>query len=269
MYYLVLAATLLATSFFARPVAPGSPADESPAYRYYLPAIFGPPAGPPFDMVRFMIGDGRLYEVQHSGGSQARHQTQLARGRAYETKGNELKAEWEELWATADVIYRGTDTSPGDGRYYTLYDGDAPGSAWAPRFWDVGDLYERNPFVVFYRKADCSVVLSGYQRSWLRFEAYYPTYTFRSGITLRNVVELSWLLKPDGQPVESYFYAEQFGLVGWGSADRGYSYVSEVHAPGARPDNKREVIPCLNERGRLRADQPLDRGLLPAQFRVK
>lgn len=224
-----------------------------------------------FDMLPFMSSDERLlYEVQHSNGSQARHQTQTAAGRFYHTKGNEINAEWEQLWATDEAIYRGTDTSPGNGQYYTLYDGTTPGSAWSPRRWHVGDLYERNPYVVFYRKSDCGVVVSGYQRSWLRFEAYYPRYTFRSGITLEDVIELTWLLQPDGQPIESYFYAKHYGLVGWGSNDRGYSYVSWLHEPGQRPDNKREVIPCLGTTSnRLQLSPALNFGPLPDGYRAK
>lgn len=243
-------------------------ADEA-AHQFFLPIVISQPLAAPYDMVQFMVGDRRLYEVQHSSGSQARHQTQQAGSRFYHTKGDEIRAEWEELWATADTIFRGTDTSPGNGQYYTLYEDDEVGSAWSPRLWDVGEIFERNPFVVFYRKSDCRVLASGYQRSWLRFEAYYPTYTFRSGITLRNVVELTWLLQQNGEPIESYFYAEHFGLVGWGSADRGYSYVSWLHEPGQRPDNRREVIPCLAASGPLRERGALNRGSLPEGYRAK
>lgn len=273
-HLLFLAATLLAAlavaGVRAEQLATDAPtAASAPPYQFYLPIIFSQPLAPPYDMVQFMVGDHRLYEVQHSSGSQARHQTQETRTRFYHTKGDEVRAEWEELWATADTIFRGTDTSPGNGQFYTLYEDDVAGSAWSPRLWDVGDVYERNPFVVFYRKSDCGVVASGYQRSWLRFQAYYPTYTFRSGIVLRNVIELAWLLKPDGQPVETYFYAEKYGLVGWGSADHGYSYISWIHAPGQRPDNKREVIACLDATGQLVGKGVLNRGPLPDGFRAK
>ena len=239
-------------------------------YQSYLPIITNNTMAAPFDMVRFMVGDDRLYEVRHSNGSQARHQTQIEDVRFFHTKRNEIEAEWEELWASNDTIYRGTDTSPGNDRYYTLYDNGRAGSAWSPRFWAVGDLYERNPFVVFYRKADCEIVASGYQRSWLRFEAFHPNYTFQSGLTLRNVIELSWLLRPDEEPVETYFYAEGFGLVGWGSVDRGYSYISEIHKPGQRPDNNREVISCMDQQGDGSFSQPaLNFGPLPPGFRAK
>lgn len=260
----------LPPSTYSEPRPENEESDTAYQYAIYLPAVFSSATAVPYDMTRFMVGDGRLYEVQHSGGSQARHQTQIKDGRFYFTKGNEIKAEWEELWASNNFIFRGTDTSPGNNQYYTLYENDVTGSAWSPRFWNVGDLFERNPYVVFYQKADCRIVASGFQHSWLRFEAFYPAYTFQSGIRLTNVIELSWLLQPDGEPIESYFFAESFGLVGWGSSDRGYSYVSELHGPGQRPDNKREVISCLDSSpGRLRYSQELNFGPLPPGFRAK
>lgn len=270
-----LLAVILTTSVWAGTPAQTSGSDTfqsvaSSSKIYFLPIVLNSATSPLFDMVDFMVGDGRLYEVRHSGGSQARHQTQIGTGHFYHTKGNEIKAEWEELWNKGNIIYRGTDTSPGNNQYYTLYEGGVAGSAWSPRLWRVGDLYERNPFVVFYRKDNCQIVASGYQRSWLRFEGYYPVYTFQSGLRLRNVIQLTWLLQPNGQPIESYFYAESYGLVGWGSSDRGYSYISEIHAPGQRPDNKREVIGCQNLlSNRLRFSPELNFGPLPPGFRAK
>jgi hypothetical protein len=222
-------------------------------YYVYFPVVMKPVVliEPPYDMVMFMAGDGSdygtLYEVQHSDGSQTRHQTQTESYRFFHTKGNELSAEWEELWYSEQYIYRGTDTSPGSGLYYTLRDNNQYGSKWIPRYWDVGDIYERSPEVTFYRKEDCLPQFGGVQRTWLRFEAYYPSYTFPSNITINNVVEFSWLLNPNEPPMEKYFYAQDYGLVRWESNDgRGLSYISEIHAPGARPNNTREAIPCLD-----------------------
>lgn len=243
---------------------------DDTTYFIYLPAVFKPAMSPPYDMTRFMVGDGRLYEVLHSTGSQARHQTQLDGDRFYFTKGNEIEAEWEELWEKDGVIYRGTDTSPGNDQYYSLYENNVVGSAWSPRFWNVGDLFERHPYVAFYNKSDCHLVASGFQKSWLRFDAFYPTITFGSGIKLNNVVKLSWLLAPGGSPIESYFYAEFYGLVAWESVDNGSSFVSQLHEPGQRPDNTREVIPCLAAMsGVLRFDSELNFGPLPPGYRAK
>lgn len=199
-----------------------------------------------YDMVDFLVGDDRLFEVQHSGGSQARHQTQVAGQTFYHTKGNEIRAEWEELWYTDEFIYRGTDTSPGHGQYYTLRDPGIYGSKWAPRLWEVGDAYYRQPHVTFYRKEDCVAVGGGEQGSWLLFEAYHPTYSFESGITLTDVVQFAWLGQQNGDPIERYYYARHYGLVGWWSNNGSYSFVSEIHAPGTRPDNLREEIACLD-----------------------
>lgn len=239
-------------------------------HRIFLPFVASHRVDPVFDMAQFMVGDGRLYEVRHSSGSQARHQTQTADTRFFHTKGNEVSAEWEELWATQDFINRGTDTSPGSGNFYTLYENEVAGSPWSPRFWRVNQVYERNPYVVFYRKSDCGIVASGFQRSWLKFEAYYPVYTFPGGITVRNVVQLAWLLQPNGEPEEQYLYADDFGLVGWGSANRGLSYVSEVHGLGQRPNNTREVIRCeANPFTVLPTSPELNFGFLPPPYRAK
>lgn len=214
--------------------------------------------GDGFDMAQFMIGDGRLYEVWQSiNNSQARHQTQIEASKFFHTKNSE----WEELWATNNHIYRGTDTSPGNGQYYTLRDFENGnwryGSRWAPRFWKVGDIYERNPLVTFYTKDGCNVVAQGTHKTWLKFEAYHQTFTFPSGITLDNVVQFAWLLSPNAQPTERYYYAQGYGLVGWSSNDRGFSHISEIHAPGARPDNTRENINCLNTSNYLTEIGPL------------
>jgi hypothetical protein len=217
----------------------------------YFPVFFKAPkppyTGDGFDLAEFMIGDGRLYEVWRSvNNSQARHQTQIDSSKFFHTKGNEIYAEWEELWATNKFIYRGTDTSPGSGQYYTLREFGQYGSPWAPRFWKVGKIFERNPLVTFYWKGDCSMVVQGTHRTWLKFEDYHPTFTFPSGITLEDVVQFAWLLSPNAQPTERYYYARGYGLVGWSSNDRGFSHISEIHAPGARPDNNRETIGCLD-----------------------
>jgi hypothetical protein len=90
-------------------------------------------------------------------------------------------------------------------------------------------------------------VVGGTQRSWLLFEAYYPQYTFASGLELENVIQLAWLTELNTAPEERYFYAAGFGLVGWTSLHNGMSYISEIHAPGQRPDNTREQIPCLDD----------------------
>ena len=175
--------------------------------------------------------------------TQARHQTQFSGGRFYHTKGNEVKAEWEELWKDSFYIYRGTDTSPGNDMFYTLYSSmndylaGNPGSHWSERYMQVGDMYFRQPYVVFFKKSDCSLVVGGQYTdlSWLKFQAFHGTYTFETGLTLKNVVELAWMPGNQNgptQPVdERYFYAEGYGLVGWKKPSLGWR--SAIRYPDA------------------------------------
>ncbi len=246
--FTVLIGSLVAGSVFAsqNPDQASDSASSEAGNFIYFPIIHvsKPELGDLFHMARFMIGYGRLYEVQIFQGGQTRFQSQTEDARFFHTKG----IEWEELWATNQHIMRGTDTSPGDEKYYTLRDPGIYGSAWSPRFWSVGDVFERNPLVTFYRKDNCAVVEPGpgWHKTYLRFEAYYQERLFESGITLNNVVEFTWLLDLDGAPIEKYYYAENYGLVGWWSNDRSFSYISEEHAAGSRPPNERENISCLD-----------------------
>ena len=95
-------------------------------------------------------------------------QTQYEGQRFYQTKNSE----WEELWADERFIYRGTDTSPGSGNFYTLMDGDRYGTAWIPRHMAVGQTYRRSVTVVSRRKGNCMMNshLSGRHVTWNRLE---------------------------------------------------------------------------------------------------
>jgi len=83
-----------------------------------------------YDMLPFLRGDGRLYDLEFNwgGGGRQRVQTQVEGNRFFHVKNEE----WEELWANENFIFRGTDTSPGKGEVYTLYEGGQYGSAWIP-----------------------------------------------------------------------------------------------------------------------------------------
>ena len=262
-------------------LAPSSSDSESTGgitYTFYLPSIFS--AVPNIhDLTLYMIGDGRLYEVRHQDGSQERIQTQEDDGRFFHVKG-ENEGKWEELWASDEYIFRGTDTSPandhitGKEQYYTLRENNQYGSPWAPRYWQVGQIFERNPLVSFYNKENCAFDEGGDQQSWLKFVAFYPSYNFPGpipgGITLNNVIQLAWLSAPASSPIENYFYAKEFGLVGWSNNEGKQAFISEVHQPGTRPPILRESIPCLNTTGQ--PDQylwNLPIGILPPPNRAK
>jgi hypothetical protein len=213
-----------------------------------------PPPPPPVgdvDLLPYMAGvtsgNGPLYELQTSWGPQERVQTQWHGDRFLTTKGNEVKANWEERWTDDEWIYFGTDTSESETRYYTQRDGDKYGAVWCPRRMTVGQSAYREPHLTHYSKLDCQPVNSGVVPSYLHFIEGPKAYTFDSGIMLDDVIELGFSFAPDGLSfVERYLFAKGFGLVGWFSQDGRYSWISEIHQPGQRPDNKPLVIPCLD-----------------------
>jgi GH25 family lysozyme M1 (1,4-beta-N-acetylmuramidase) len=211
-----------------------------------------PPDPTKIDLLPYMTGmlgpDGRgpLFEVRHSSGSQARHQTQRDPHRPgwyYLTKGNELSAEWEHFGADDKAIYRGRDTSPGGGMMYTLY--GAPGvygSVWAPRRMAVGETFPRNPLVRWQRIADCQTTEERRQPSTIRLAAAQKAMMV-NGIFVGDCILLQWLL-PNGRVEETWTFSRMYGLVTWTKADGQRSEISEAHAPGQRPDNRRQVITC-------------------------
>lgn len=218
-----------------------------------------------FDMLPYLRGDGRLYEMKHifempNGPliGQQRAQTQREGARFYQTKNSE----WEEMWADERFIYRGTDTSPGSGNFYTLMDGERYGTAWIPRRMAVGQAYRRSVMVVSRRKGNCMMNshLSGRHVTWIRLEALHKTLTLpdaegrpQRGYQLRDVAVFAAYNeekgRPAAQPFERYYYAKDYGLVMWEGIltdHRGISFLVEAHNPGERPDNVRERIPCLD-----------------------
>lgn len=235
----------------------------------YLPHISGgrcrcATPDPRIDILPFVWGDSALlYELtltdkigkEHTSRCQSQTDALLidTRYHWWFTKSNGATAEWEEFAAdqSADgYIYRGVDTSPGYGELYELRDMDLPRfSRWAPRRWAVGDVYQRSPLVTHMRKSDCGIVRMGQVTTWLRFAGHYPHFFTPAG-EIGEVIELHWLEHdpaqyPDQEPAETYWYSRLLGaLAAWRGA-LGQSVVVEIHEPGARPDNSREVIRCL------------------------
>jgi murein DD-endopeptidase MepM/ murein hydrolase activator NlpD len=133
--------------------------DPTPAVEHWL--------GRKYDLAEYMtmaFDRGILYEVQTYGAGQERHQTHVEGDVFYHTKGGDgpnHPAQWEQLKSDHEYIYRFTDTSPGQGKYYQLRDvPDQPWSKWAPRFMSAGQVYTRNPQVTFYHKSNCEIRVS-------------------------------------------------------------------------------------------------------------
>lgn len=152
---------------------------------------------------------------------------------------NELS---EEFCITPTAIQRGADTSSlwtPDGKYqgffYIQYTRNADGTLtygcnWSPLWMSVGETYVRNAYIVEYWW-DGRIKAQYPATTALKFEQFHASYTFaRSGITVANVAELSW----EGE--ERYFYAANYGLVGWLNARTGAgSYLGSVKDVYIRP----------------------------------
>jgi hypothetical protein len=200
------------------------------------------------DLLPYMRGDGRLYELQFTwdGGERRPVQTQVAGDRFYFVKGSK----WEESWSDDHFIYRGTDTSAGGGEVVTLTESGKYGSAWVPRQMSVGVPFRRTPLVVCRRKSD-GVEVPGKQSvqiTWIQLQELHTEYTLSSGIKLADVVILAAYEnasgKPKDKPLERHFYAQKYGLVSW-EGRLGRSVMVREFAPGSRPDNRREVLAWL------------------------
>src|ERR1700750_481035 len=103
------------------------------------------------DLLDYLRGDGRLYELVNTFNTAEGTQTQTeATNVFYHVKNSQ----WEELWGDDVFIYRGTDTSPGNGQLYMLSENNHYGSAWAPRFVNVGDVFRRSATVIWRQKSN-------------------------------------------------------------------------------------------------------------------
>lgn len=186
------------------------------------------------DLLPYLRGDGRLYEVRHPSGQTETFQTQSAGPVFYQVKNGA----WEELYADGEYIWRGRDTSPGGGRFYVQYEPGLSRARWMPRYMATGQTWiGPGHFVQFYDKATCqpSAANSGNATNRMTFLRRHAARTW-NGITVEDVVELT-------NGTEIWFYARGYGLVAW-SAGWGASAITQVYAPGERGDLTREVLNC-------------------------
>jgi hypothetical protein len=213
---------------------------EFPADAVTPPPPPVPSQGRRLDLLDYLRGDGRLFEVRtHEGphtGSQERFQTQVGGGRFFIVKNEN----WEELWTDEGYIWRGFDTSPDNDRYYIQVEAGREGARWANRRMQPGETFKGfGHHVQFFFKSDCrtSALNSGPDINHVTFRAHHESKTWNN-IVVRDVIEL---MNNHG---EHYFFARGLGLVGW-DAPWGASGVSQIHAHGDRPDNVRRIIPCM------------------------
>lgn len=201
--------------------------DPTPLLAPFLPA-----AG--IDLLPYLRGDGRLYEVKHPSGATETFQTQIDGETFFLVKNSQ----YEELYADSTYIWRGADTSPGGGRFYVQFEPGLKRARWMPRYMAVGQSWTGPGHAVqFYHKDTCapSPLNSGNATNKMTFKAKHAAMTW-NGITIADVVELT-------NGTETYFYAKFWGLVAW-SSPWGNSAICETFAPGQRPDLTREQLNC-------------------------
>ncbi len=206
-----------------------------------LPGPGTPPTTTVIDLLPYIKGDGRLYEVRHVSGNQERFQTQSSGSTFWQTKNSQ----YEELAYDATYIWRGLDTSPGPApayaerpgvpRYYTAKEQGQSRARWCKRYMTIGETFiGPGHHVQFYYKDNCQMsgANSGNATNRTAFVAKHASKTWGT-ITVQDVVELT-------NGTERWFFARGFGLVAWSSA-WGSSAISEIHNPGTRPDNIKET----------------------------
>lgn len=191
------------------------------------------------DLLPYLRGDGHQYELQFKGIRDATETCQTQRGDGsvfYQVKNRA----WEMLYYDNKYIYRARDTSEAEDRFYGQFTGNRLGAIWCPRYMEIGEDFVRHPRVTHYWKGDCSIRLAGgVVQSSIALIGVGPR-TFKSGIALPDVAAMAWILH--GEHVETYYYARDYGLVGW-KGETGESYICEIHE--GRPDLVREEISCL------------------------
>jgi hypothetical protein len=200
-----------------------------------------PPPAATVDLLPYLRGNGTLYEVRHPSGAQERFQTQVAGNEFYLVKNSQ----YEALKSDGDFIWRGLDTSPGPApvyaerpgamRYYRQYEAGQSWARWCKRHMAAGETYTGpGHHVQFHYKSDCalSAANSGDAVNRVTLVRLHATKTW-NGITCNDVAELT-------NGAERFWFARGLGLVAWQSS-WGESAVSEIHAPGTRPNNVREV----------------------------
>lgn len=222
------------TVVMARPSTPSQPAP--PSSTIYVPVVVGRPVAPPvgYALIDYLRGDGRAYMVRHPSGASEKFRTVDLGGDRWLILKN---SQWEELWLADGYIWRGVDTSPGDGQYYRQFEDGRTGARWAPARMSLGESWAApgTHTVQTYWKGDCQPVdhhRNGRTTNRLTLAAHYDRMTI-NGVELVDVIELRT------HTAEGMFFARGWGLVAWRS---GWGSSEIVHAlPPHEWDNEPEV----------------------------
>ncbi len=204
------------------------------------------PAGKQFDLSRYLFGKlGHTHNLKsvHAGNEHNETVGTIKQGnKQLFIKNNHFETFWIDDFndgqGSREFIYRGLDSSPGGGRFYSVFLDGKEGSPWCPRLMAVGEQWvaPRAHRVQFYQldNGQPSSENSGNWTNRIKFYRHHPTFISAHNVQVNDVVEIGW----DG--AEHYFYGKDMGLVGWSRDHHDpntpkESGISEIHPPNSRP----------------------------------
>ena len=213
------------------PPVPEPPPKPRP-YTSHVPVVVGGTVAPGIDLLDYLRGDGRAYMVQHPDGNSEKFRTVHDGARWLLLKNSQ----WEELWADDLFIWRGVDTSPGDGQYYRQFEDGQRGARWCPRRMTIGQHWDSpaEHTVQTYWKGDCSPAehhRNGRTRNRLTLIARHEAMTWHD-VTVRDVIEVQ------SGTGERGYWARGYGLVAWSSPWGSSAIAHEL--PVSEGDNQPE-----------------------------
>ena len=181
-------------------------------------------AATPFHMPAYLLGTPeRIYLLNTGEVCQTQYDPADKRHAWFVKNGNS-----EEFAVFGGAVWRFTDTSPNEQEYYQLWrTTGAPGAKWCPEYWGIGEPYLRECEVRFFNKANGKPSRPRYvDVTYLEIIAHHPTKGFPGGIAIQDVLELAWYSSPAAK-LERYWYAKDWGLVGFSNVHGFASYVTK------------------------------------------
>lgn len=199
-----------------------------------LPLLSMPPVVV-YDVLQYMRGDGRIYEVRHATGETETFQSQDGLNRSWKNVKN---SQFEGFRYDDQYIWRDIDTSPGPApdyaehpgalRYYEQFESGMDAARWAMRFMAVGQTYTGPGHTVRFAykwepyPCEWSAANSGSATNVVTLIAHYDEYSWRD-ITVKDVILFQT------NTGERMFFAAGFGLVAWSNSLGQESSICAIH----------------------------------------
>lgn len=183
-----------------------------------------PPTGELVDLLPYLRGDGRGYMVRHPAGNEEKFRTVVDGSRWLQLKNSQ----YEEFLLEGDYVWRGIDTSAGEGNYYRQSETGRLYAKWCPRNMRIGQTWtspDRHTVQTF-SKASCAPVDHHRNGNATNTVALVDRYSSRTwnGITINDVIALRT------HTGEVMYFARGYGLVAW-EAGWGSSAIANILPP--------------------------------------